>query len=197
MLSPLTPALTAGHLVRTRSGRSTVTRQADASDLAGVNAMHGRCSAHTLVSRYQTVRSALREREWAHLVRPGQGVSWVTSPADRPGAVVAVAHLLHTDDDHRGELALLVEDDWQEAGLGTALTRLALARAASLGMHGVRVFTTPANRRMIAICRALGARTPAFAGPATEGDGFDLLVLPVPGPVTRLGGRPEDDRVPA
>ncbi|MFH9090758.1 GNAT family N-acetyltransferase [Streptomyces sp. NPDC017673] len=133
----------------------TVTRRAEAADLAAVNAMHGRCSPQTLFSRYQTGRSALREHEWARLIR--QGVSWVTSPVNRPDVVVATTHLLHAGADGRGELALLVEDGWQDVGLGTALARWALSRAPFFGVREAVVVTTRDNRRMTAICTSLGA----------------------------------------
>ncbi|MEU1369227.1 GNAT family N-acetyltransferase [Streptomyces sp. NPDC005803] len=188
-LPPVSPS-PAGHLILTRSGRATMTRPATAADLAAVNAMHGRCSPDTIYSRYQTGRSVLREREWAQLTCPGHGLSWVTAPVGAPGTVVAVTHLLRGDTSRCGELALLVEDDWQDAGLGTALTHWALSRAAGLGMRGVAVFTAPSNRRMAAICRALGARPAAPGGPeSVERHGDDLvhLELPVPGRVIRAG----------
>ncbi|MEU6845449.1 GNAT family N-acetyltransferase [Streptomyces sp. NPDC046716] len=189
-LPPLSHVL-ASRLIVTRSGRATVTRPALAADLAAVNAMHGRCSSDTIYSRYQTVRSALREREWAQLTRAGHSVSWVTTAAGAPDAVVAVTHLLRGDDERCGELALLVEDDWQNAGLGTGLTRWALAQAAGLGMSTVRVLTSPSNRRMNAICRALGARPAPRGGPDTaESRGHDLLQLELPVP----GASKEDGR---
>lgn len=152
--------------------------------------MHGRCSPDTIYSRYQTGRSALRESEWSQLTSPGHGVSWVTAQVEAPGTVVAVTHLLHGETEQYGELALLVEDDWQDAGLGTALTRWAISQAAGLGMHRVAVLTAPSNRRMTAICRALGAQPAASGGPDSverRGDDLVLLELPVPGRDTRGG----------
>lgn len=192
MPSPSAPPGPAGHLILTRSGRATMTRPAAATDLAAVNAMHGRCSPDTIYSRYQTGRSTLREREWAQLTSPEHGVSWVTFWVEAPDTVVAVTHLLHGDTEQRGELALLVEDDWQDAGLGTALTRWALSQAADQGMHGVAVLTAPSNRRMNAICRALGARPAATGGPDAvkeHGDDLVLLELPLTARVIRARGQ--------
>ncbi|MEW2516117.1 GCN5 family acetyltransferase [Streptomyces sp. NPDC046870] len=174
----------AGHRIRTRSGRMTVTRRAEAADLAAVNAMHGRCSPQTLFSRYQTGRSALRQHEWARLTR--QGVSWVTSPVNRPDVVVATTHLVHDGAEGRGELALLVEDGWQDVGLGTALACWTLSQAPFFGVREAVVVTTRDNRRMTAICTALGAHVePAEAlGGTRDGteDGSDIVhfVLAVP-----------------
>lgn len=159
-----------GHRIRTRSGRVTVTRRAEAADLAAVNAMHGRCSPQTLFSRYQTGRFR-------------QGMSWVTSPENRPDVVVAITHLLQTGVDGRGELALLVEDGWQDVGLGTALARWALSQAPLSGVRQAMVVTTRDNRRMTAICNSLSAHVePAEALDGTR-DGGNVVhfVLVVPG----------------
>ncbi|MCX5355814.1 GNAT family N-acetyltransferase [Streptomyces mirabilis] len=170
----------AGHRIRTRSGRMTVTRRAEAADLEAVNAMHGLCSPQTLFSRYQAGRFALREHEWAHLTR--QGVGWVTSPVNRPDVVVATTHLLHDGIDGRGELALLVEDGWQDVGLGTALARWALSQAPQFGVRQAVVVTTRDNRRMTAICNSLSAHvepTEALDG-AKDDDNIVHFVLVVP-----------------
>ncbi|MFF3909709.1 GNAT family N-acetyltransferase [Streptomyces sp. NPDC001848] len=144
----------------------TVTRRAEAADLAAVNAMHGRCSPQTLFSRYQTGRFALREHEWARLTR--QGVSWVTSPVNRPDVVVAATHLL-PQGANSGELALLVEDGWQDVGLGTALAHWAVSQAPFLGVRQAVVVTTRDNRRMTAICNSLNAHVePAEALDGTQ-----------------------------
>ena len=173
-------AESAGHRIRTRSGRMTVTRRAEAVDLAAVNAMHSRCSPQMLFSRYQTGRFALREHEWARLPRPG--MSWVTSPVNRPDMVVAITHLLQTGVDGRGELALLVEDGWQDVGLGTALARWALSQAPLSGVRQAVVVATHDNRRMTAICNSLSAHVePVEALDATQDrDNVVHFVLVVP-----------------
>ncbi|MBO1334344.1 hypothetical protein J3486_24235 [Streptomyces sp. VRA16 Mangrove soil] len=107
----------------------------------------------------------------------------MTAPLDAPDTVIAVTHLLRGDTERCGELALLVEDDWQDAGLGTALARWTLSRAADLGMSTVMVLTSASNRRMNAICRGLGARTaPAGGRCASEMRGYDLVLLELPVP---------------
>ncbi|MEU1371963.1 N-acetyltransferase [Streptomyces sp. NPDC005803] len=146
-----------GHPIATRSGRLTVTRPASEDSYEAVNRMHGRSSLESRFSRYQAARRRLRPSEWAALVGPEQGRSWVTHPVGSPHLVIATTHLLHTGSSHTGELALLVEDAWQNSGLGRGLTRYALAQASVLGMQTVRVRTQLSNDRMLAICRALGA----------------------------------------
>lgn len=156
------------HLILTRTGQTTLTRPASQADHDAVNRMHARSSLESRFSRYQAARRMLRPAEWSHLVRPSHGSSWVTHPAGNPHLIVAATHLMRTDNDHVGELALLVEDAWQNVGLGMGLTRYALAHAASLGMHAVTVRTSRANSRMLSICRTLGARTPRTNGTAVD-----------------------------
>ncbi|MGV9355402.1 N-acetyltransferase family protein [Streptomyces misionensis] len=159
------------------------------SDHGAVSAMHGRTSPQSRYDRYQSARPGLSSADWSSLVRPDRGVSWVTRPSADPGTVVAVSHLMHTATAGVGELGLLVEDGWQNAGLGSCLVRHALARADLLGLRAVAVMTGRSNHRMLAICRALGFRTVD-----ADGDTVDLLLpigddaLPqVPGP-RRPGG---------
>jgi len=146
-----------GHLVRTRFGGLTVTRLASQDDYAAVDAMHARSSLESRASRYRTGRQSLRPAEWSALTDPGRGLSWVTCPAGRPRTVIAVTHLLRTGGELAGELALMVEDAWQNSGLGSALARYAVAHASVLGLRSVVISTERSNERMLAICRLLGA----------------------------------------
>lgn len=162
------------HLIATRSGRLTVTRPASQACFEAVNRMHGRSSLESRFSRYQAARRRLRASEWAALVGPDRGRSWVTHPVDSPHVVIATTHLLHAGSGHTGELALLVEDAWQNAGLGGGLTRYALTQASVLGMQTVTVRTQLSNDRMLAICRSLGTGSLRRDGQVTAVD----LMLP-------------------
>lgn len=146
-----------GHVVRTRFGGLTVTRLASRDDYAAVDAMHARSSPESRVSRYRTGRRSLRPAEWSALTDSGRGLSWVTCPAGRPRTVIAVTHLLRTGGESAGELALMVEDAWQNGGLGSALARYAVAHASALGLRSVVISTERSNERMLTICRLLGA----------------------------------------
>lgn len=157
----------------TRDGRRTVTWAALEADHGDVSEMHARTSRQSRYDRYQSARSGLTPTDWSSLVRPDRGQSWVTRPSADPGTVVAVSHLMHTSTAGVGELGLLVEDAWQNAGLGSCLVRHALARADCLGLQAVTVMTDRSNRRMLAICRALGFRTFDADGEVVE------LILPV------------------
>ncbi|MEU2336167.1 GNAT family N-acetyltransferase [Streptomyces sp. NPDC013172] len=128
------------------------------ADHGDVSEMHARTSRESRYDRYQSARPGLTPADWSSLVRPDRGLSWVTRPSATPGTVVAVSHLMHTSTAGVGELGLLVEDTWQNAGLGSCLVRHALARADRLGLRAVTVMTGRSNHRMLAICRSLGFR---------------------------------------
>ncbi|MCX5355704.1 GNAT family N-acetyltransferase [Streptomyces mirabilis] len=184
-----TPAPAAGaacpadrHKITTRGGARTTTRAAALDDHEMVSAMHARSSPQSRYSRYQTGRRNLTLAEWAGLIKPDHGLSWVTCAVDDPSRVVAVSHLLFTDTAGVGELGVLVEDAWQTLGLGTALVRHALAQAQCLGLHTVLVVTDSSNHRMRGICRRLGARTLRVEGNVVD------LALPVPDRSPTRGG---------
>ncbi|WP_073934888.1 GNAT family N-acetyltransferase [Streptomyces sp. CB02400] len=85
-------------------------------DLAAVVALHGRCSAHALWSRYHRAMADPRDYLPVLLKRPG---SVHLAAQDAGGRIVAVGHLV--PDGSAAEVALLVEDVWQDNGLGTRL----------------------------------------------------------------------------
>ncbi|MFI1440569.1 GNAT family N-acetyltransferase [Streptomyces fructofermentans] len=95
--------------------------------LAAVVAMHRRCSPHTLWSRYHRATADPASFLPALLSRPGSVhlAAW-----DPTGRIVAVGHLM--PDGSAVEAALLVEDAWQDRGLGTRLL-LRLGRHAAEG----------------------------------------------------------------
>jgi len=156
--------ISTGHRITTRTGHRTVTRPASDSDLDAVNSFHSRCSMESCFSRYQAPRRSLSLSDWHSLVGSGRGLSWVTHPADTPHLLVAATHLMRTDQDHLGELGILIEDAWQNRGLGTELSRYAIAQASALGVRGITVITGRSNLRMLTICKKLDAHTPRSAG---------------------------------
>lgn len=150
-----------------RDGATTRTRLAAIGDLSSVNALHARCSQQSLVLRYLTGRQGLSAAEWRVLTSPAASVTWVTHPADEPGRVIAVTHVLHTEraaepfpvrDAEPGpaELALLIEDVWQNRGLGSALTRQAVIVARQRGHSELHALVLADNRPALALARSLG-----------------------------------------
>ncbi|SCL12997.1 L-amino acid N-acyltransferase YncA [Micromonospora nigra] len=92
---------------------------ASASDLPAVVELHEACSARSRYRRYLggAVPSPTR---LARLLEPPGGVTLLAATcSDGPPAVVAMANLIA--EGVQAEAALLVRDDWQRRGLGSAL----------------------------------------------------------------------------
>lgn len=114
----------AGPVVLDRpDGAAIVLRKGVPGDADAVSELHRRCSMATLFRRYHTgVRTV--PRRWLHrLLMPPRGTT-VLAVFGRE--VIGLAQLIPSATG--AEISLLVEDDWQRQGIGTAL----LARLAVL-----------------------------------------------------------------
>ncbi|MEU4098808.1 N-acetyltransferase [Streptomyces sp. NPDC026673] len=115
-------------------------------DIDRAVAMHHRCSTHTLWSRYHRAMGDPRAYLGTLLARPGA----VHLAVQRPeGDLVAVGHLM--PDRENAEAALLVEDAWQNSGLGTRLLRHLGQRAVHAGWKEVYGLVLPGDRKISAI----------------------------------------------
>ncbi|MEU7467537.1 GNAT family N-acetyltransferase [Streptomyces sp. NPDC044984] len=153
-----------GWTTRLHDGTTTHTRLAAAGDLPSVNALHARCSQRSLVRRYLTGRRGLSSAEWRALTSPSAGLTWVTQPADEPGCVIAVTHVLcAAGTSARGsgagpaELALLVDDGWQSRGLGSELVRRMVGIARQRGHDELHALVLAENRPALALAHLFGA----------------------------------------
>ncbi|WP_019061547.1 GNAT family N-acetyltransferase [Streptomyces prunicolor] len=153
----------------------TLTSPATPDDIQDANALHARCSLETRFARYGAARRTLSRAEWEHLTNPDRGITWATRPAGDPAEadVVALTHLMHTEDEGVHELALLVDDSWQGQGLGSALARNVLAVARTTSVRELTLLVGSDNRRMQSILRRLGAVLPPARGTTVN------IVVPV------------------
>ncbi|MGW2411279.1 GNAT family N-acetyltransferase [Streptomyces tubercidicus] len=132
-------------------GNEITVRRADTSDLAAAREMHDRCSSQTLGLRYHgPVGDA--DRYLGHLLSPRFGRTLAVETAS--GRLVALGHLLWDGDET--EVALLVEDAWQQRGIGTELLRRLVSMAAETGCENVYAITQASNTGMVAAMRGLG-----------------------------------------
>ncbi|MFE2157163.1 GNAT family N-acetyltransferase [Streptomyces lydicus] len=132
-------------------GNEITIRRADTSDLAAAREMHDRCSPRTLALRYHgPVGDA--DRYLGHLLSPRFGRTLAVETAS--GRLVALGHLLWDGDET--EVALLVEDAWQQRGIGAELLRRLVAMADEAGCESVYAITQASNTGMVAAMRGLG-----------------------------------------
>ncbi|MCW2496100.1 MAG: putative acetyltransferase [Jatrophihabitans sp.] len=112
-------------------GTILTVRGATPQDLPGVALMHSRCSAKTLLDRYRAGGRPPAVLILDKHVR--EPLSFVVTSDD--GRVVATS-MVSPDATHTigsGEIAMIVEDQWQQLGIGRSLLRHTAAAALLTG----------------------------------------------------------------
>jgi GNAT superfamily N-acetyltransferase len=133
-------------------------RHADARDLPALDAMLGRCSIRTTALRFNVPMPRL-PRAYADAISAWHGDHVV---AVDDGRIVGLASCIE------GELAVLVEDDWQGRGLGTRLLNELVLRTNRSRLTADISYGNPRSLRMF---KRLG-HTQVTAGP----DGYRLVM---------------------
>jgi RimJ/RimL family protein N-acetyltransferase len=133
-------------------GSELLVRAAVADDLESALRLHARASAATLQRRYPGGGQVPTEARLRHLLEPARGLTLLALHDDQ---VVAMANLIIEGD--LGEVALLVDDDWQRRGVGTALLRRLIGYAQTAGTAALVAHTAADNVAMLRTLRRLGA----------------------------------------
>jgi RimJ/RimL family protein N-acetyltransferase len=147
---------TTSTLLTLRDGQRILLSPATTDDTASVADLLLRLSPQTIRLRYLSTRSFTMETAWAEAERMTQGrATLVATPVQRAFAeAIAVAELVPDQSDPLiGHLGIVVRDDWQAHGLGTALVRELLTNAPVLGFATVRADLLAENagaRRLLA-----------------------------------------------
>ena len=153
-------------------GSELTVRVATPEDADGVLGLHERASAASLRSRYLG-GGAPSEARLRRLLDPAGGRTLLAVTAD--GKVVAMANLLAEGD--LGEIAILIEDDWQRRGIGTALVRRLRAWAEKGHFAALVAHAAADNVAILRTLRRLGA------GDAERDGGMVSVTLALPGRV--------------
>lgn len=141
-------------VARTASGAELTVRLADRADVELVSAFHERCSSAARYRRYFSPGPTPGERGLQRLLTPALGRSLLALAPD--GHVVGMGNLIYDGDS--GELALLVRDDWQRQGVGTALARKLVEQAEELGIGTLTAHTHVDNTAIARTLRGAGLR---------------------------------------
>ncbi|MER5337691.1 GNAT family N-acetyltransferase [Micromonospora sp. NPDC002717] len=155
-------------------GTEAAVRPAGADDLAGVVELHEACSARSRYRRYLGGAAAPSAARLRRLLEPARGLTLLATAGGDAGeaeTVLAMANLLAEGDE--AEVALLVRDDWQRRGLGSALLRRLVRHAEQAGYAALVLHVHAENAPMLRTVRRLGRPTP------TERDG-GLVAVTVP-----------------
>lgn len=115
------------------TGRGVALRHGDASDLARVAALHGRCTPDTLRRRFHTAVPVVPERLVRQTLLPDDGWSVVAELGPDLVGMACTGPLSCTD----VEVGVLVEDAHQGRGIGTRLLRHVASEATSRGYRSL------------------------------------------------------------
>ncbi|MGC5017614.1 GNAT family N-acetyltransferase [Micromonospora sp. DT47] len=151
-------------------GAELAVRPATGDDLPGVVALHEGCSTRSRQRRYLGGAALPSPTRMRRLLEPARGLTLLATAGSGGAAesVVAMANLLAEGDE--AEVALLVRDDWQRRGLGSALLRRLLGHADRAGYAALVLHTQAENAPLLRTVARLGRPTPV------ERDGAVLTV---------------------
>lgn len=115
-------------------------------------AFYDRLSRHTAYQRFFTVMKRLPP-DWAHLLANVDYARRLALLAEHgpPGdpELVGVARYEPTDQPDTAEIAFVIQDGWQNRGLGTLMLDALLAAAEARGIRRFRAWVLASNARMI------------------------------------------------
>jgi GNAT superfamily N-acetyltransferase len=140
------------HSISTTDGTPVTVRAIRPSDAERLIAFYDRLSEHTAYQRFFTVMRRLPP-DWAHMlanvdyVRRLALIAEVDTPAGPE--LVAVARYEPTGAPKVAEVAFVVQDAWQNRGVGTALLHDLLRAARARGIERFSAYVLASNRRML------------------------------------------------
>ena len=151
----------------------TVLRPGTTDDVAGLIAMHARCSAETTRRRYHTAIPHLPARLPHALLTPDHGHSLVATHG--PDLIGIATFARGHDGEH--EVGLQVEDRWQRHGIGTRLLHALARQAAHQHIPRLVCLVQPDNNAVPATIRRAG-----FHPRLTMTDGLLQATIPLARP---------------
>jgi len=144
--------------LKLRDGRAVDVRPLEWSDRPLLEAAIGRLSDESRYLRFGTLKPGMTERELDRLVdvdHHDREALLAIDPLTGRGVAV-VRYIQLPGEPGVVELAATVADDWQGAGLGSALLAGLMQRACDEGHSALRASVLAANSRSIAMLRRAG-----------------------------------------
>jgi acetyltransferase len=143
-----------------KDGRQVLYRRACCDDEEALNRMFTRLTEESLYMRYVGYHRPTREEIRAILEKEEtQEISLVATPVENDGEIVAQIRCIFLNPPTSAEVGIVVRDDWQNQGLGTALVEAILACASQAGVERIVGIIGLSNDRMIHVCNKLGFAT--------------------------------------
>ncbi|HZG63709.1 MAG TPA: GNAT family N-acetyltransferase, partial [Rubrobacteraceae bacterium] len=126
-------------------------------DASALQRIHSRCSERTIYLRFFGSLEELPDKK-AKYFASTDGVNHfglVALDPDDKNEIVGVVRFDREQDSEKAEYAALVEDRWQNQGVGTALTRLLIDEARDKGVRFFYALVKGGNQRMLELLRHL------------------------------------------
>jgi GNAT superfamily N-acetyltransferase len=126
-------------------------------DVEVLQRFHKRLGERTIYLRFFGSMKELSEEKAKYFatVDGVDHVAFVALDPEDPGEIVALVRYDRESEDERAEYAALVEDRWQDHGLGIALTRELIDEAKDKGVRCFYALVMGENRRMLELLRHL------------------------------------------
>ncbi len=139
-----------------RDGRTVAIRLGRPADTAGVEAMHERSSEESRYQRYFTPMNEWREDNLRRISGGHRGATLVVT--DVHDVVIALGNVFPAgpDDVDAAEIAVIVEDAWQGAGVGLLLLNHLIDVGRRMGFTSLIAYVLADNRGMRALLEATG-----------------------------------------
>src|SRR5712692_2814324 len=145
--------------VTLRDGTRVHVRPIRPDDAPRLSELYDRLSRHTVYQRFFTVMKRLPV-EWAQTLA---SVDYRTrfavvaeQPSERGPELVGVGRYEPADAPETVEVAFVVQDGWQDRGLGTVLVKDVLRAAVERGVRRFRAYVLAENGRMFDLIRRFG-----------------------------------------
>jgi GNAT superfamily N-acetyltransferase len=128
-------------------------------DVDALRRFHGRLGERTVYLRFFGSMKELSEQKAKYFasVDGVDHVAFVALDPQDPGEIVAVVRYdREGSEDREAEYAALVEDRWQDRGVGMGLTRELIGAARDKGVRCFYALVMGENKRMLELLRHLG-----------------------------------------
>jgi GNAT superfamily N-acetyltransferase len=126
-------------------------------DASALQRFLGRCSERTIYLRFFGSLGEVSDQKAQYLasVDGTDHFGLVALDPDDPDEIIAMVRYDREPDQERAEYAAIVEDGWQDHGIGMALTRRLIAAAQDNGVRYFYAMVIGKNTRMLELLRRL------------------------------------------
>lgn len=154
-------------MITLRDGLAVPIRPIHPDDGPALQRFHGRLSVATVYYRFFESVPALSDtlaHYFTHLDGTGRQALVALDPA-RPTEIIGVVRYDRLPEGKRAEYAIVIDDRWQQRGLGLALTRALIAVAQAQGIEYLEAVVLLGNQGMLRLFRRLGLPLHIDEGP--------------------------------